>query len=105
MPALIERDKGFIRFAAENDLDFIGQSFVRNKEDVLPVQNILDENNSSIKKINKIENFEAAMFDMMAASYVHGLNIRPTLHYVLTPKHHSVTFPPIDISTGRLIGL
>jgi len=58
LPALSEKDKGFIRFAAENDLDFIAHSFVRNKEDVLAVQSILDENKSSIKIIAKIENFE-----------------------------------------------
>jgi len=58
LPALSEKDKGFIRFAAENDLDFIAHSFVRNKEDVLAVQSILNENKSAIKIIAKIENFE-----------------------------------------------
>lgn len=58
LPALSEKDKGFIRFAAENDLDFIAHSFVRNKEDVIAVQKILDETNSPIKIISKIENFE-----------------------------------------------
>lgn len=58
LPALSEKDKGFIRFAAENDLDFIAHSFVRNKEDVLAVQEILDETNSPIKIIAKIENAE-----------------------------------------------
>ncbi len=58
LPALSEKDKGFIRFAAEQDLDFIAHSFVRNKEDVLAVQSILDEKNSSIKIIAKIENAE-----------------------------------------------
>ncbi|MDY0220991.1 MAG: pyruvate kinase [Desulfobacterium sp.] len=56
LPALSEKDKGFIRFAAENDVDFIAHSFVRNKEDVLAVQKILDEHNSPIKIIAKIEN-------------------------------------------------
>ncbi len=58
LPALSEKDKGFIRFAAEHDLDFIAHSFVRNKEDVLAVQNILDEQKSNIKIIAKIENAE-----------------------------------------------
>jgi len=44
------KDKGFIRFAVENDLGSITHSFVRNKEDVLPVQNILDENNQQNRK-------------------------------------------------------
>lgn len=56
LPALSEKDKLFIHFAAENKLDFIAHSFVRNKEDVLAVQRILDEHNSPIKIIAKIEN-------------------------------------------------
>ena len=56
LPALSEKDKGFIRFAADNDLDFIAHSFVRNKQDVIAVQNILDEKKSPIKIIAKIEN-------------------------------------------------
>ncbi len=49
---------GFIRFAVENELDFIAHSFVRNREDVLEVQKILDELGSPIKIIAKIENAE-----------------------------------------------
>lgn len=58
LPALSEKDIGFIRFAADNDLDFIAHSFVRNKDDVIAVQNILDEKKSSIKIISKIENYQ-----------------------------------------------
>jgi pyruvate kinase len=58
LPTLSEKDKGFIRFAAEQDLDFIAHSFVRNKKDVLAVQSILDEQKSNIKIIAKIENAE-----------------------------------------------
>ena len=56
LPALSEKDKGFIRFAADNDIEFIAHSFVRHKEDVLAVQKILDEKKSPIKIIAKIEN-------------------------------------------------
>ncbi|HKJ98955.1 MAG TPA: pyruvate kinase [Desulfotignum sp.] len=56
LPALSEKDKGFIAFAADNNLDFIAHSFVRNKEDVIAVQDILDQKKSSIKIIAKIEN-------------------------------------------------
>jgi pyruvate kinase len=58
LPALSEKDKAFIRFAAEHQLDFIAHSFVRNQEDVIAVQKILDEQGSAIKIIAKIENFE-----------------------------------------------
>ncbi len=56
LPALSEKDIGFIKFAQDNDLDFIAHSFVRNKEDVLAVQKILDEKDNNIKIIAKIEN-------------------------------------------------
>ncbi|MBF0227156.1 MAG: pyruvate kinase [Desulfobacterales bacterium] len=58
LPSLTSKDESFIRFAAKNDLDFIAHSFVRNKDDVLAVQKILDEEKSPIKIIAKIENQE-----------------------------------------------
>jgi len=56
LPSLTAKDEAFVRFAADNDLDFIAHSFVRNKADVLAVQKILDEKKSPIKIIAKIEN-------------------------------------------------
>lgn len=56
LPALTAKDEAFVRFAADNDIDFIAHSFVRNKEDVLAVQKILDEKGSPVKIIAKIEN-------------------------------------------------
>jgi pyruvate kinase len=58
LPALSVKDKTFIRFAAANDLDFIAHSFVRSKDDVIAVQQILDEEKSSMKIISKIENYK-----------------------------------------------
>lgn len=56
LPSLTEKDKAFVEFAADNDIDFIAHSFVRNKEDVLAIQEILDRKGSKIKIIAKIEN-------------------------------------------------
>ena len=56
LPALSKKDIGFIKFAADNSLDFIAHSFVRNRDDVIAVQKILDEKKSPIKIIAKIEN-------------------------------------------------
>ncbi len=56
LPALSDRDRDFIQLAIEEDIDFIAHSFVRNKEDILEIQNILDEHNSRVKIIAKIEN-------------------------------------------------
>jgi pyruvate kinase len=75
LPALSEKDKDFIRFAAENDLDFIAHSFVRNKEDVLAVQEVLDETNSPIKIIAKIENSDGVNNLSEILDHVYGVMI------------------------------
>jgi pyruvate kinase len=58
LPALNTRDKEYIDFAIENEIDFIAHSFVRSKEDVIEIQHILDQRKSRIKIIAKIENQE-----------------------------------------------
>lgn len=58
LPSISEKDAAFIEFSAKNDIDFIAHSFVRNKKDVLAVQEILDKFNSKIKIIAKIENLD-----------------------------------------------
>jgi pyruvate kinase len=58
LPSLTPKDVDLINFAIENEIDFIAHSFVRNREDALDVQRILDEHNSPIKIIAKIENQE-----------------------------------------------
>lgn len=56
LPALTEKDRADILFAVENDYDFIAASFVRKADDVRAIRKILDDNNSKIKIIAKIEN-------------------------------------------------
>lgn len=56
LPSLTEKDKAFVQFAIENNIDFIAHSFVRNKHDVLEIKEILDKYKSPIKIIAKIEN-------------------------------------------------
>ena len=56
LPSLSEKDLEYIDFSIEQGIDFIAHSFVRNKEDVLAIQEILDRHNSPIKIIAKIEN-------------------------------------------------
>jgi pyruvate kinase len=58
LPTLNKKDIDYIHFAIEQDIDFIAHSFVRNKQDVLAIQHILDEHKSRIKIIAKIENQE-----------------------------------------------
>ncbi len=75
LPALSEKDKGFIEFAADQHLDFIAHSFVRNKEDVLAVQAILDKKKSTIKIIAKIENSEGVEHIDEILGYAYGVMI------------------------------
>ncbi len=56
LPSLSDKDRRFVEFAIQEDVTFIAHSFVRNKEDVIAIQEILDQHNSQIKIIAKIEN-------------------------------------------------
>lgn len=58
LPSLTERDKVNIEIAIEQEIDFIAHSFVRNKQDLIDIQTILDAHKSPIKIISKIENQE-----------------------------------------------
>ena len=58
LPALSEKDKSFILWAIENDLDFVAHSFVRSAEDLKPIHEIIDSHKSHLKIISKIENQE-----------------------------------------------
>ena len=58
LPSLTEKDRNNILYAIEKDIDFIAHSFVRNRQDVLDIREILDAHHSDIKIIAKIENQE-----------------------------------------------
>ena len=58
LPTLTEQDGRFIDWATSNDVDFIAHSFVRDRDDVMAIQSILDMRKSNIKIIAKIENRE-----------------------------------------------
>ncbi|MBF0201327.1 MAG: pyruvate kinase [Desulfamplus sp.] len=75
LPALSEKDKGFINLAADHDVDFIAHSFVRNRNDVLAVQDILDAKNSKLKIIAKIENHEGVTNLDQILDHVYGIMI------------------------------
>ncbi len=75
LPSVTEKDKQFIEFAIENNLDFIAHSFVRNRQDVLEVQRILDQHNSPIKIIAKIENLDGVNNINQILDYAYGIMI------------------------------
>ena len=56
LPSVSKRDVTFIDLAVKLDIEFIAHSFVRNKEDVMAVQKLLDKHSSKIQIIAKIEN-------------------------------------------------
>ncbi|UNT95463.1 pyruvate kinase [Allobaculum mucilyticum] len=59
MPFISKKDEADLRFGAQNDVDYIALSFVRRKEDVLGVRDILiSEGKDDIQIIAKIENQE-----------------------------------------------
>jgi pyruvate kinase len=75
LPSLSEKDRDFIHFAIEQDLDFIAHSFVRNKEDLMAIQEILDEKGSKIKIIAKIENQEGVDNMDEILDYAYGVMV------------------------------
>lgn len=75
LPSISEKDKEFIEFAAKNDVDFIAHSFVRNKLDVLAVQEILDQLESKIKIIAKIENLDGVNNIDEILKYAYGIMV------------------------------
>ncbi len=58
LPALTARDREFIIWAIENNLDFVAHSFVRSAADLMEIENLIKERNSHLKIISKIENRE-----------------------------------------------
>lgn len=59
LPYISDNDLLNVEFAVKTNLDFIGASFVRRKEDVEELRNLLQDRNSNIKILAKIENKEA----------------------------------------------
>lgn len=58
MPYISEVDRSDILFGCDMGFDFLAASFVRSREDILEVRKILDEHNSYMKIIAKIENMQ-----------------------------------------------
>ncbi len=75
LPALTEKDRLFVQWAIDADIDFIAHSFVRTKNDLLEIQEILDAAGSHLKIISKIENQQGIdnLDDIL--SYCYGVMI------------------------------
>lgn len=75
LPAISKKDKEYIEFAAKHNIDFIAHSFVRNKEDILEVQKILNKAKSDIRIIAKIENQEGVDHIDEILDHVYGIMV------------------------------
>ena len=71
LPALTDKDRTFIKWAVDADIDFIAHSFVRSADDLKEIQDILDSEGSHLKIISKIENQQGIdnLDDILTASY------------------------------------
>lgn len=56
---LTEKDREFVKFAVEHEIDYIGLSFVRNGKDVMELRDLIKQYNGKIKIISKIEKPQA----------------------------------------------
>ena len=70
MPYMSQRDREDILFGVKQGFDYIAASFVRTAADVREIRRLLDERNSNIQIIAKIENQEGVsnMADILAAA-------------------------------------
>jgi pyruvate kinase len=59
MPSLTEKDKEDLAFALEQDVDWIGLSFVRNARDIIELKHMIREKKRKAKVVAKIEKPEA----------------------------------------------
>ena len=70
MPYMSQRDREDILFGIQQSFDYIAASFVRTAADVREIRRLLDEQNSNIQIIAKIENQEGVsnLADILAAA-------------------------------------
>jgi pyruvate kinase len=59
LDALTDADRAFLDFSLDLEIDFVAQSFVRNKDDVIKLKKIIESKKSNALIIAKIENREA----------------------------------------------
>lgn len=71
LPSVTERDKEYIKFAVQNDADFIALSFVRSADDIRVAKKYMQSLNADIPIIAKIEKPQAVenLKEIMEESY------------------------------------
>ncbi|MBP7211395.1 pyruvate kinase [bacterium] len=56
---LTPKDVGYVKFASEHEIDYLGLSFVRDAKDVMDLRDLIKKNNGKCKIISKIEKPQA----------------------------------------------
>lgn len=59
LDVLTQRDVDFVKFAIENEIDYLGLSFVRDAKDVMKLRDLIKKFNGKTKVISKIEKPQA----------------------------------------------
>jgi pyruvate kinase len=76
IPPLSDKDKLYIDFCNKHKVDYIAHSFVRNKNDVIPIQKAFDKAGNNVTKIiAKIENQEGVNNIDEILDHVHAIMI------------------------------
>ena len=76
LPALTEKDVADIRFGIEEGVDFIAASFIRKKDDLLAIRDVLESyGGEGVKVIAKIENKEGIENMDAIASFADGIMV------------------------------
>lgn len=114
LPSLTNKDKTDLEFALENEVEWIGLSFVRKADDIIQLKKIISDKNSKsriIAKIEKpealrdIENIIAATDGLMVARGDLGVEIAmekvPLIQKMLVKKCNAAS-KPIIIATQMM---
>lgn len=56
---LTDKDKQYVKFAIDNEIDYLGLSFVRDEKDVMELRDLIKKYNGKTKVISKIEKPQA----------------------------------------------
>lgn len=59
LEVLTDRDKQYVKFAIDNEIDYLGLSFVRDAKDVMELRDLVKQLNGKTKVISKIEKPQA----------------------------------------------
>lgn len=102
LPSVTDRDKEFIKFAVQNDADFLALSFVRSADDIKSAKDYMQELNADIPIIAKIEKPQAVenLSEIMKESY--GVMVaRGDLGIEMSPEDVPITQKEIIKEAAR----